>query len=364
MNRLSLPSPESLPPLVEDEFLPPIQPWLLRGVWLVVGLVVSGVGMASVIPYNVTVQAIATVRPVAEVSVVQASTGGTLRRILVKENQPVKQGDVLAELGVMDPAQLLRLRTRRQRLQTYLQQYQTQLDQVNAQLQTLQTQIVAAADFLPTAPAAAVTDLDVEAALQRLSTQDSSDVNRWLTQRDRLRQQQASLTRQIGYDQTTLQAIDQELSKVVILVPADGTLFRLELRNPGQTIRAGDVVAHIVPTQTPVTLKARVSVQDISQVAVGQTAQLQISAYPYPDYGVLTGIVEAIAPDVVSVGTPTTGMAASYYEVTIQPTQSYLVKGDRQYPLQPGMEARADIISHQETLMQSLLRNLRLWVEA
>lgn len=362
MSRSSSSPSEALPPLNPDEFLPPLRPWVVRGAFLLVGLLVSGVGLASVIPYNITVTAIATLRPVTEINSVQAQASGTLQRVLVQENQAVKQGEVLAELGVIDPAQLLRLQTRRQRLQSYIQQYQTQLDQVKTQLQTLNQQIVAAAEFAPTA-ASEVRDLDVQAALQRLSTRSSDEANRWQVHRDRLQQQQAGLTRQIGYDQISLQAINTELSKAVILVPTNGKILKLNLRNPGQAIQPGDVVAQIVPSPVELVAKARVAVQDISQVEVGQTAQLRISAYPYPDYGVLPGTVQMIAPDTTTSNHPVTGLPTAYYEVTIQPTQPYLAKGDRQYPLQPGMEAQADIISRQETLMQALLRKLRLWAE-
>jgi HlyD family secretion protein len=322
---------EPLPSLHADEFLPPLRPWVVRGAFLLVGLLVSGVGLASLIPYNVTVAAIATLRPVTEVSSVQARTSGTLQRVLVQENQSVKQGEVLAELGVIDPAQLLRLQTRRQQLYSYIQQYQMQLNQVQSQLQT--------------------------------QPETGEVANRWPVQRDRLQQQQAGLTRQIGYDQISLQAIDTELSKVVILVPTDGRILKLNLRNPGQPIQPGDVVAQIVPSPMELVAKARVAVQDISQIEVGQAAQLRISAYPYPDYGVLTGTVQAIAPDTTPANHPVTGLPTAYYEVTIRPTQPYLAKGDRQYPLQPGMEAEADIISRQETLMQAVWRKLRLWAE-
>ncbi|MDX2242310.1 MAG: HlyD family efflux transporter periplasmic adaptor subunit [Leptolyngbyaceae cyanobacterium bins.302] len=326
LNRSELSEPEVLPPLQEDEFLPPMSRWITVGALLLVGMLAGGVALASLIRYNITVQAIATVRPVDEVSVVQATAAGTIQRILVQENQPVQPGDVIAELGAVDRSRLAKLQARRQQLQNYIQQYQTQTEQIDQKLQALNPQNTA-------------------------------------EQRDRFQQQKQSLIRQIRYDQETLQAIEQELGKWVIAVPIKGILFKLELRNPGQTVQPGDVVAQIVPSHASLIVKARVGVQDISQVEVGQLAQLRISAYPYPDYGILSGTVQAIAPDVAVVREPTTGITTSYYEILIQPDQPYLTKGDRQYPLQPGMEARVDIISRQETAMQSFLRKLRLWAD-
>jgi multidrug efflux pump subunit AcrA (membrane-fusion protein) len=49
-----------------------------------------------------------------------------------------------------------------------------------------------------------------------------------------------------------------------------------------------------------------------------------------------------------------------YYEVTIQPERSALVKGNRSYPLQAGMDVKADIIAREETLLTGVLRKVRL----
>ncbi len=366
--------PDILPLLQEDEFLPPINRWISAGAWLLVGMLAGGIGLAATIRYNVTVQAGATVRPVSEASIVQVMVGGTIRRIVARENQIVQRGDVLAELDIVDRAQLLRLQTRRQRLQQYIQQYQHQLEQLNAQLQQINAQAIAQAGLarsnnsamsvggMPVSSSASWSDALVETALERLAMQAPTVATLLSEQRERLQQHQAGLRNQIQYDQTMLQTIDQELGKFVILAPRDGVVFKLTLNATGQTVQAGETVAQIVPQKSPLAIKARVEVQDISQVSVGQSVQLRISAYPYPDYGVLAGTVQAIAPDVTTVGDTRLGITP-YYEVTIQPEQPYLLKGDRQYPLQPGMEARADIISRQETVLQAFLRRLRLWAE-
>jgi multidrug efflux pump subunit AcrA (membrane-fusion protein) len=54
------------------------------------------------------------------------------------------------------------------------------------------------------------------------------------------------------------------------------------------------------------------------------------------------------------------GTVAPYYEITIQPQRPYLVKGEHQYPIQPGMEVAADIISREETVLTFILRKVRL----
>jgi HlyD family type I secretion membrane fusion protein len=183
-------------------------------------------------------------------------------------------------------------------------------------------------------------------------------------------QQKIELQNRINHDRQELKQIETELDKSVIRAPEAGTILQLNLRNPQQVVSPGDVIAQLAPSDAPLVIKARVPAQDISKVSVCQPeriadcpegkVQLRVSAYPYPDYGVLKGAVRAIAADVTTPQTPDAAATAPYYEVTIQPEQPYFVKGDRTYPIQAGMEVTADIIATEETLLTFILRKARL----
>jgi HlyD family secretion protein len=117
-------------------------------------------------------------------------------------------------------------------------------------------------------------------------------------------------------------------------------------------------------------IKALVAAQDIGKVQLCEQeklldckegkVQLRFSAYPYPDYGTLKGAVRAIAPDAITSQSSGGAASAPYYEVTIQPERPYLVRSDHQYPIKPGMEVTADIISREETILTFILRKARL----
>jgi HlyD family type I secretion membrane fusion protein len=197
-------------------------------------------------------------------------------------------------------------------------------------------------------------------------------------ERESLLQRQVEIQNQINRDTRELQQLEIELSKTVIRSPASGTILKLALRNPSQVVRPGDAIAQIAPNNASLVIKARVAAQDIGKVKVCKLekvrdcaegkVQLRVSAYPYPDYGTLKGAVKAIAPDSITsqsntpsvAGAIATGAADSYYEITIQPERPYLVKDKRQYPIQPGMEATADIIAKEETVLTFMLRRTRL----
>ncbi len=56
------------------------------------------IALASVLKYKVTVKAPAKVRPLGEVRLVQAAANGKIASILVRENQVVSSGQVIAKL--------------------------------------------------------------------------------------------------------------------------------------------------------------------------------------------------------------------------------------------------------------------------
>lgn len=191
-------------------------------------------------------------------------------------------------------------------------------------------------------------------------------------EREALIQSRHEIQNQINRDRQELQQIGIELKKTIITAPADGTILKLELRNSGQVVRPGESIAHIAPSNASLIIKARVAAQDIGHVRVCKEekvsdctqgkAQLQVSAYPYPDYGTLKGAVRAIAPDAITVPSKDTSAATPYYEVTLQPEKLYLEKSGHQYPIQSGMEVTADIISTEETVLTFILTKARLLI--
>lgn len=196
-------------------------------------------------------------------------------------------------------------------------------------------------------------------------------------EREFLIQRRVEVQSQASHAQKELQQAESKLQKSVIRATSDGTILKLNLRNPEQVVHSGEVIAQIAPSNAPLVVKAMIATQDIDRVAVGQKVQLRLLACPYPDYGTLEGAVIAISPDAVtsqvtqgnSASTTTVGKSvqnlaanavASYFEATIQPKSFSLMSGNQQCRIQAGMDAKADIISREETVLQYILRRARL----
>jgi HlyD family secretion protein len=456
-----------LPSIQSNEFLPPISPWTsLAGIFLV-GSVGAGISLSSWVKYNVTVKAPASVRPTGEIRLAQPKIEGTIKRILVKENQVVKQGDVIAYL---DDEQI---QIKKSQLQENIQQNKLQIVQIDAQVKNLDSQIQAEHRVIQRTVASAQSDLlrnqrdYQERQIKTLSELQAAEANLQksyadlqkaqadldFANLDRDRYQQLSEIGAIGrrefeqkkllVEQTTaileaqkkavdiaktqvqsakvavnpsnatveiaqeriaqetargeasiallskekqaliqrrieiqtqliqsqkeLQQVVNQLQDTVIRATSNGIILKLNLRNPGQVVRASDAIAEIAPNNTPLVIKAMISTQDIKNVAVGQEVQLRVEACPYPDYGTLKGVVNAVSPDVIAAqnttGTTTSSSptpAASYFEATIQPETFVFGHENHQCHIQSGMDAKADIISKQETALQFMLRKARL----
>jgi HlyD family type I secretion membrane fusion protein len=179
-------------------------------------------------------------------------------------------------------------------------------------------------------------------------------------ERQGLIQQKIAISQLLSRDRSSLQQLKKDLAATKITATADGIVAKLNLRNPGQTVKTGEEIAQIVPSNSALEIKAKITPQDISKVQLQQPVNLRVSACPYPDYGTLDGIVSNISADVATGGSNLASAQQAFYEVTIVPEQLVLAQGDRQCPLQLGMEARADIVTHQETVWQFILRKARL----
>ena len=184
-------------------------------------------------------------------------------------------------------------------------------------------------------------------------------------------QQQIEINKQLEHDNQELEQLEIELAQTNIKATVDGIISQLSLRNSSQTVRLGEQVAQIVPSNASLEVKATVSPKDIGKLANGQDVQMRVSACPYPDYGTLKGQVQAISSDVISPNgngnnTSTHGSIdqaqgiGTFYEVTIEPESLFLGRGDHQCTLYLGMEGRADIITREETVLKFLLRKARI----
>ena len=337
-----------------DEFLPPLSRWTTLGGLFLAGTFGALVALASVIKYSPTVKATAIARPAGEVRVVQAATEGRVESIEVNENEEVEKGEAIARI---DSSPLLR---QKNHLRDNIEQCQVELEQVNGQLRAIEAQIIANLEMLGYYPELNASEESLESWLVTLSRSMPNLAQELGKERRKLSIKRTELIKDITKGNKELYQLGIKLDNSAIRSPIDGTILKLNLRNSGQVVEAGTAIATIVPSEVPLVFKARVEPADIGRVRIGQRVQIRVSAYPFPDYGILNGTVTSISPDTFTPNNIVSGEV--YYEATIAPERGFLGEGDRVYPIQSGMEARADIITSEETVLTFVLRKARLTI--
>jgi HlyD family secretion protein len=190
----------------------------------------------------------------------------------------------------------------------------------------------------------------------------------------RLLRERQQLLRLMTGNETTLENYEEDLSQIasdiseaVIRAPVSGVIQEFTLRNRGQVVQKGELVARIALADNALEVKAFVAIQDIGDVAVGQPVFMRVSACPYPDYGTLQATVTAISPDAITSQITSRRIergarlgSMTGYDVTARPDTLVLENGGRSCEIQAGMEGRVDIVSREETVLQFLLRKARL----
>jgi len=146
-----------------------------------------------------------------------------------------------------------------------------------------------------------------------------------------------------------------------IYAPVNGYVLRLSKVSPGQMIQTGMVIAEIMPSSQTLVARVVVPPAEIGQIAVNQSVQMQIAAYPYPEYGTLPGTITTISPDVVPCQFSNCTIPEGY-RVDVELGQAHMESNatSRRYELQPGMPVTADIVTHRAKLITLILNKLRL----
>lgn len=194
------------------------------------------------------------------------------------------------------------------------------------------------------------------------SAKGEAGIAAFIREKKALIQRKIEMRNQIKQSQKEMEKNELQRKSSVIRATSNGVILKLNLRNPGQVVNPSESIAEIVPQNAPLLIKAMVPAAEIKKVAVGQTVQLRVDACPYPDYGTLKGVVHALSPDAITPQNNNTGMmpSVSYFEATIEPESPSFGTHNHKCLIQAGMDAKADIISKEETALQFMLRRARL----
>ena len=214
---------------------------------------------------------------------------------------------------------------------------------------------------------------------QQEITQNQGDLEQALTESDRLQaglaekqaegqkstleaQQQlqqlqieaSQLRAKIAGAETELRAAQTRLKQTSLYAPVAGTITSLKVHNSGEVTQPGQTIAEISPAGAPLVLSALLSSREAGLVQKGMSVQIKLDAFPYQDYGLISGTVSSISPDV-----EVQEKLGAVYQVEIALDRHSVTHDHQTIPFKAGQTANAEIIVRQQRIIEVLLEPIR-----
>lgn len=330
--------------------------------------------------------------PAGRVQIIQSLDGGEITKILVREGDSVRRGQLLLVLDKVKlaaaaeeaRAQVAALRATMTRVQAellnkpllfpadvraypeFVQNQQTLYNErrsaLNAQLAGIRSQQRLQEQELDLNKPLVTTGDVAQSEVIRMQRMAADLGTQAEVQRGRYIQDlQAEFTKTQGDLVTAEQVLTQRqdaLKNAEFRSPADGVVKNVRLTTVGGVFRPGDEVMTIVPTGDRLIVEAKVSPSDIAYVKPGQSASVKFDAYDSSIYGAGEGKVTFISPDTMSEQGPDGKAEAPYYRVhlTVDTSRMHPHYPGEKIEIQPGMTATAEIRTGESTVFRYLTK--------
>lgn len=193
---------------------------------------------------------------------------------------------------------------------------------------------------------------EVEGLQAQLAQRKSEGQRSELEAQQRLQELEVQLAEaqsKITETEHLLAAARTKLEQMYLYAPVDGVVSSLNVSNSGEVTQAGQTIAEIAPEGAPLMLSAVLPNRDAGFVREGMAVQVKFDAFPYQDYGIVSGTVTSISPDA-----KVDEKLGAVYKVEIALEQNTAIEAQRMQ-LKAGQTASAEIITRQRRIVDILL---------
>lgn len=313
-------------------------------IYVIVLLLAASLVYSLVGKIEIVVECRAVARPVSHEMRVLSDRTGYLESVFVQEGQEVAKDAPLFHIRSREP---LKQRAEVDRIK---------LDQARSALRSLATD----ATFWDREVERASRELkDLEKLYQSgiVSGKEVSDA------RSRLEKAQAEvgkLAAQRDITQNEIRILGKQIAESVtesektIRAESAGIILELFFRNKGDYVQESDLLCTIVPADAPLYVDVRVANKDIAFIEKDMVIKFKFDAFPYREYGFLTGRVTALSPAAIE----DKDQGYVYQVQGVLDKGHYDIKG-RRYAVRPGMTAVAELVTERKTLFALLFRQFR-----
>lgn len=193
------------------------------------------------------------------------------------------------------------------------------------------------------------------------------------TYQSELQKELADIRGRIGQLQPNLDKTVYKEGLMELRAPQDGVIKDLATTTVGAVVQPGTVVMTLVPKGEQLYADVNVKNEDAGFVQVGQKAQIKLAAYPFQQYGMLTGKVIHVSADATEANktNPNSNQAntaidssqlntTATYKVRIQlDKQTMTDPQGNKLTITPGMQVVAEVNQGKRTVLEYLLSPVR-----
>lgn len=177
--------------------------------------------------------------------------------------------------------------------------------------------------------------------------------------------------REVATIQSEAQKIALAMDLKELRAPLAGVIQSIEVTTVGGVVSQAQTILTIMPDDAPLVIEAQLSNSDIGFVRPGQAVKIKVDAFPFMQFGSLTGVVQQISPD--SDNPQANSSSESRQKMSHNPGSFYRVRviADKtqfgEHPhlqIRAGMSVQVDIKTGRRALLQFFVQPLaRYWSE-
>jgi adhesin transport system membrane fusion protein len=367
-----------------------------RLIWLLAAMFVAAIGWAWFASLDEVATGEARVVPTSREQVLQSLEGGILAKLLVRQDDIVKPGQLLAQL---DPTQAgstveesaakyraalasaARLRAEangtalsfpaeldaypdlkaaeRRLYDTRRRSLQSSLGLIDQGLALIGREVTIGQSLIAVGAASNVEVLRLQRQRADMELKKADLRSQYMVE---ARQDLAKVTEEVDSLAPVVRGRSDTLSRLTLRSPVRGVVKNIEVSTIGGVVPPNGKIMEIVPLDERLLIEARIQPRDIAFIRPGQAAKVKVTAYDYSVYGGLDGTVSSISPDTIRDEVKPDVL---YYRVFVRTRSDSLTnKAGKRFPITPGMVATVDIHTGSKTVLQYLMKPLNRAQEA
>ncbi|MHB8252295.1 MAG: HlyD family type I secretion periplasmic adaptor subunit [Acidiferrobacter sp.] len=196
-------------------------------------------------------------------------------------------------------------------------------------------------------------------AAVRLAKQEVSEVR--AKSRDRLRKAWVAVESRYHTVKAALVKQTHRVHLLALRAPQAGVVMDLATHTVGTVVAPGTVLVTLVPTHEPLMAQVRIKNADVGFVHEGQAVHVQVAAYPFQKYGLLSGKITYLSADATRAAPGRPGAAhgrqasVSTFKAIVTLKQQLLSAHGEHLLLVPGMQVVAEIHEGHRSVIDYLL---------